>query len=303
MSLVVCVTVVAFAPSGPTIGEDRSRRPFADRSAWNIPIARDPVLDPRSADVVAHLTQERQAYTNLYESGLPIFDADILTPRVQVHCTKPWGRCQLEQERIHIPPEAQPNSSTDGGMLVINWSTGRVYEFWQAKKINDRYWETSWGGVVDIDGLGTPGQAVGSGVAALAGVIRIEEFMKGRIEHAIVFTTYACPGEYRYPASKSDGSFPPPDCLPEGSRIQLDPQIDVDSIPGITPGERTVAKALQAYGAYAVDNGGARMAFKFEKPTAGKPDPYRSAGFPWDYYHMPHIPWNKLRVLRQWNGS
>ena len=31
-------------------------------------------------------------------------------------------------------------------------------------------------------------------------------------------------------------------------------------------------------------------------------DPYPSVGFGWDYYHMSHIPWNKLQVLRQWDG-
>ena len=39
-------------------------------------------------------------------------------------------------------------------MVVIDRSTGKVYEFWQARKINDAYWETSWGGVVDIRATG-----------------------------------------------------------------------------------------------------------------------------------------------------
>ena len=85
--------------------------------------------------------------------------------------------------------------------------------------------------------------------------------------------------------------------------MQLDPKIDVNKIPDITRGERIVATALQVYGAYGVDNGGAKIAFTFEKPTAGKPDPYPEAGFPWDYWHMPHIPWNRLRVLNRWDGS
>jgi hypothetical protein len=37
------------------------------------------------------------------------------------------------------------------------------------------------------------------------------------------------------------------------------------------------------------------MAFAFESPI-GEADPYPAAGFAWDYYDMPHIPWNKLRV-------
>ena len=28
-----------------------------------------------------------------------------------------------------------------------------------------------------------------------------------------------------------------------------------------------------------------------------------AAGFTGDYYNMPHIPWNRLRVLRDWQGT
>jgi hypothetical protein len=70
----------------------------------------------------------------------------------------------------------------------------------------------------------------------------------------------------------------------------------------LTPGERAVAKALQTYGAYAMDNGGARMAYIFEVPS-GEADPYPSVGFTSDYFGMNKIPWTKLRVLASWNGA
>ncbi len=87
-------------------------------------------------------------------------------------------------------------------------------------------------------------------------------------------------------------------CWPayEGARIQLDPSINVDAIPGITAGEKIVAHALQTYGAYCKDTGGSRLAFGFEDPL-GKSNPYPSLGFAWDYYGMPHVPWNHLRVV------
>jgi hypothetical protein len=106
----------------------------------------------------------------------------------------------------------------------------------------------------------------------------------------------------RYPASKTDGSSSLSNCIPEGARIQLDPSVNVDAISGITPGERAIAHALQTYGAYADNNGGAKMGFSFENPVS-KTDPYPATGLAWDYYDMPHIPWNRLRVLNNWNGS
>jgi hypothetical protein len=250
--------------------------------------------------MAAHLGAEGRGYANLYESGLPIYSADRSTPRHAVECTMPWGDCELERESVPIPDGAVPARNVDGHMAVIDWSTRKAYEFWQAQKV-DGTWKTSWGGVVDIDGEGRPGAAVGAGVSLLAGIVRTFEIAGGRIEHALTFTTDACPHVYRYPATKSDGTASPDDCIPEGARIQLDPSIDVDAIPGITPGERAVARALQVYGGYAVDNGGAVMGFGFENPV-GKADPYPAAGFEWDYWHMPHIPWDRLRVLRQWDG-
>ena len=95
--------------------------------------------------------------------------------------------------------------------------------------------------------------------------------------------------------------------IPEGYRIQLDPSIDVGAIPGITPGEKVIAKTLQTYGAYLVDQGGATMAFPFELvPDATSSNPgqvWVNAGFTWDYFGMSHIPWNRLTVLANSDGT
>jgi hypothetical protein len=125
----------------------------------------------------------------------------------------------------------------------------------------------------------------------------------GQIDHALGFISEnTCASVFRYPASKTDGHSGNANCIPEGTRIQLDPSVNVDAIPGINAGERIVAHALQTYGAYCKDTGGSKLAFGFEDPV-GKPNPYPGLGFSNDYYDMPHIPWNHLRVLAQWNGG
>ena len=286
----------AFSPAGG--------RPFLPTSAFNTAIPIGPALDPRSRAMVSWLSGDRHpGIANLDRYGVPVWNADSSTPRHTVDCLRDWGVCTLEQERVPIPDGAVPSPGSDGAMVVIDWSTRRSYEFYEARKRTSGGWVTAWGGVEPLDGPGTPGAAVGAGISRLAGVVRTFEMAQGRIDHALVFSTdNACRDVFRHPASKTDGLSLRPDCIPEGARVQLDPMIDVDALPGLTKGERIVARALQTYGAFAIDNGGAKMAFIFEKPS-GEASPYPSLGFTQDYFEMDRIPWSSLRVLRQWDGG
>ena len=106
-----------------------------------------------------------------------------------------------------------------------------------------------------------------------------------------------------FPATKSDGSGSGSGCLPEGTRLQLDPSINLAGISGITPFELMVGKALQTYGAYIKDTAGSGTsgAIGFENPADGQPDVYSQMGVG-DYYGFPHIP-NAWHVLNSWNGQ
>jgi hypothetical protein len=143
-------------------------------------------------------------------------------------------------------------------------------------------------------------------LARFAAVVRVSEISSGHIPHALFFSTNMAAADHRYPAARSDGTntalVATP--IPQGARVQLDPAIDVDALPEITPFEKAVAKALQTYGAYCGDNADARMAFIFEFEGGGKPPgaTYVAAGATEDYFEMTHIPWEALRVLNNWNG-
>jgi hypothetical protein len=161
---------------------------------------------------------------------------------------------------------------------------------------------------LDGDGIDQSGSATAAAIARYAGVVTAAELSAAiaantGINHALAFSTDLAGPDFVYPAAKSDGqnwagvAVP----IPEGYRIQLDPSIDVDAIPGMTPGERVIAKTLQTHGAYVVDQGSARMAFAFElldDATSTSPGSvWVDAGFAWDYYDMNAIPWSQLRVL------
>jgi len=291
----------------PTDDSSHAAAPlFAPDSPWSAPISADPELDEDSADMVAALIEDGGGHALIREYGIPVYEVDASTPAVPVTCTESWGACPLEEAPVRIPDDAIPSPGTDGAMVVIDHAAGRVYDFWQAQRVSDAEWRATWGTYAPFggDGSGQGGGATGAGTNLLAGVVRLSEVEEGWIDHALALVSdKSCTEVYRYPATKTDGQAPEYPCVPQGARIQLDPSIDVEALPNITPGEIAVARALQTHGAYLRDSGGTALGVVFETPPDGN-DLYRDvAEFPWDYYDMPHIPWDRLRVLAEWDGS
>jgi hypothetical protein len=309
VSVASTTTVTSAAPvntSTTTLPTPVIGRPFADTSPFNSLILDNPVLDPRSDRIVDMLTSEVVA--DLYEFGIAIYEVDSSITPVAVDCTKRWGRCPLETGLHRIPEYAEPAPGNDGTLVVIDWQEHRTVEMWQPTPEADGSWTTSWGTTTPIDGSGVPTVfGNGAGISHLAGVIRVEEIEQGIIDHALVFSTSEpCLDEFRYPATKTDGSATSNSCIPEGARIRLNPTIDLNTL-RLTPGERIIAEALQGYGAYAVDTGGTAMAFYFEiadDATAASPGSvYTDAGLTRDYSPLRTIPWDELQVLNAWDGS
>jgi len=301
-------------PRGIAIDNGRQKGPvfFDASSPFNVPIPNNAVVDPQSDAMVAYLARKKQANAALYEFAIPIWDADANTGRSAVRCSMSpaWGPCPFAAELVPIPSGAHPHTGSDGAMVVVDRSAKKSYEFWQIRR-DGGAWVTSWGTIQDLDGSGwsKKGSSTASGASRLAGVVRVQEIALALIPHALVMSIdNSCKTTFRDPAVKTDGDSTRSDCTPQGVRLQLDPAIDVGALPGITAGERAVGKALQTYGVYVIDKGGAPMSISFElAPDAtSAQDPgatYKTEGLAWDYFAMPHIPWDRLRVLRQWDGG
>ncbi|MDQ6839394.1 MAG: hypothetical protein M3137_13975 [Actinomycetota bacterium] len=278
--------------------------PFASSSVFNMPlpsVTSSSVGAPTVPTGGLPATLASAPAADLYKFGLPIFsDVTTSTPRYHVTCTQPWGSCGLSLQAVPIPPDAAPNTGSDGRMVIIDPSSGLVYEFWQARRSPTGAWQASWG---DISSLSGPGNAdvsgkpasTGSGMSPLAGTVTISDLSSGHINHALSFaSSVTCPN-FVAPAVESDGTTPPPNCLPEGSRVQLDPSINLATVAGITPLELMVGRALQLYGAICTDTAGTSMAFTFQLPPPTA-NPYPALGAPWDYWNMPHLPWNSVHI-------
>ena len=290
----------------PSTTLPRPQPVFSPTSPFNSPIPANPVIDANSQAQVAYL--QREVVADLWEFGIAIYEVDESTTPVAIECIQRWGRCPLETGLHRVPEDAIPAPGNDGTLVVIDWSENRTVEMWQARQRPDRSWEASWGTTTPLDGSGVPEVfGTGSGISHLAGVVRVSEIAAGLIPHALVFSTNnTCPDEFREPATKTDGISDRPDCIPEGARIQLAPSLDVAALQ-LSPAEAAIARALQEYGAYVVDSGGAPIAFYFEiAEDADKANPgavYRANGLRRDYFDLGAIPWEYLRVLANWDGS
>jgi hypothetical protein len=222
----VTVPVTPPVPSSTSTFAPGQGRPFADGTAYNAPLPANAVLDPASSSMVAFMARNGRAYANLYAYADPVFDGDSSSPLQTVRCTMPWGTCDTQTRPLRIPAVARPTPGTDGRMIIVDWTSRQVCDFWQARRTSTGGWEASWATCASIDGgqSGPSGGATGAGINALAGVVRTYEMRQGRIDHALSFATdNSCRTVFRFPAVKTDGSSSRGDCIPEGARVQLDP--------------------------------------------------------------------------------
>jgi hypothetical protein len=308
---------------------------FPYRSAWafTTPIPAAPKLDPNSpriakalADPVSHRVLNIGAY------GIPVYTADSSTPRYSVDDPKfplvitklgtsdgQDGDNDLAHCNVPIPLGAAPATGTDQHLVILDPESDRAFTLWRAEKTKNG-WQCDWGAVLSLSGDGASwnsdtshvawgkpmSRSSGSGIAVNCGLATVAELGAGVIPHALIFSSdLTAAGAYRYPATTTDGGGPVDGGhLPQGARIQLDPSINLAALPGITPVELAIGKALQTFGAYCADTGGSRIAISCEVPnTSTKQAIYTAKGLVGDWGVMPHLPWTSLRVLARWDGG
>jgi hypothetical protein len=301
---------------------------FSPQSFWNRPVPNDARLAPDSDAMVGGLLEEvareQEARTGPWiASGsfsTPIYEVPKDQSTVKVTLNGEHGDGHSEEalqeafEEVPIPRDAAPADGTDSHMVIWQPSTDRMWEFWQAREEGGE-WQASWGGAIqdvsEFPGYYTvdawPGArhswaATATGLPVAGGVMLVDELQSGEVDHALALNLpFPRAGEYSWPAQDADGTGPP-DAIPEGARLRLDPDFDVDTIEH--PVVRAMAEAAQEYGIVVRDRTGSVIAFAAEDAAQAGEDPYRDeatgAGLWQDQYpteFLSAFPWKHLQVL------
>jgi len=219
---------------------------------------------------------------------------------------------------VPIPDFAEPANDVDGAnnpipfglcgdaadqdnqMIILNLETRCEYDFFQAR-FEDGRWVASWANSISLDGNGIYEQGFssrGSGFTTLAGLIWPDELQQGEITHALGFSyPGVADGGPVPPATESDGLSTGQWALPEGARLQLDPNLDLDAL-SLTPYAKTIAKALQEYGMILFDDGSSGVGVEAIDPKSTTENPYQGFLPDVDFPELNDIPLDRLQLLK-----
>lgn len=300
---------------------------FSADSVWNEPLPAEAKLDPSSERLVSGLVREVEReegvgngpWITASTCSTPIYIVPSRQRTVRVRLSKPreaW-RAGLARvfRRVPLPAGAEPGDCSDAHLTVWQPSRDRLWEFFKLRR-GDRGWEADWGGALRrvsrspgfYSARSWPGRsnfswgATATSLPVAAGVMRLAELRRGRIDHALAMNVPAAQaGVFSWPAQRGDGVGSSAD-VPEGARLRIDPSLDLASLE-LPPLTSMIARAAQRYGIIVRDQTGPGNAISFfgETATSGA-KPYSEAG---GFYEgmapdelLADFPWEHLQVLK-----
>lgn len=270
-----------FAPDSPFHRE----LPDDSPSAWN------------SDELVASLVRQSETYFGTSERpnltvnhtnyAATMYVADSTDPIASfstVNCQgKPpgWDDKLLSSELsgVRVPPEAVPDGSSDGPMVVYNSDTRQVTETWVTTKTGPSSYTVCWGGSIDdaaaSAGVFDQGYGVSaSGLAQAGYTIRLQELLDGEIRHMIgIGLPEVAKDIVSWPATRTDGRNDQP-ALAMGQILRLPADLDLDQL-SLSPLARLVAEAAQTYGIVVVDTSGALSIYSQHEDSVPQAELYR----------------------------
>jgi hypothetical protein len=265
MVLAVALALVAtgcFSPGGPPVQRDAAGNPtsrdafawpFASTSPWNAPIGTG-----------AQYSAGGDPATQAVLAATPTINAAIWSRPVVL--ASPGDPVRYLGSgpgavTIHVPDSAQPAGPPGGDaqLNIVDPSRHIIDESWRTARVFAANLTSGFHTRVDLRGDGLNGTTA-AGVSSVGGLIRTWELQAHDIRHALAI---AMPAGLMalgavWPAHQQD-SFAASayhGALHMGSLLAIPAWVDVRSL-GLSPEGTAIAYALQRYGAYVVDTGGA----------------------------------------------
>ena len=265
---------------------------FSNSSPWNTLIPNNPELETKTVQMMQLVKDYSIAGGNPAKIGLaykswtvPLhfvdsttaikrsvyFDSALYSPEGFHDSVDPTGSGVVPN--VPLPLSVWADPQTDGHMGVYDTATGLIYEFSKFRWVSGVAYATRVA-IYDSTGTGIAtaynGQrwwmngVRGSGLPAVAGLIRYSEFLNGEINHALTLAgptnrlkklaTDTHKKELCGPmATRTDGWEVGENTILEGARIQLNPNLNLDTL-GLSADAKIVALALQRYGGFMADN-------------------------------------------------
>jgi hypothetical protein len=285
------------------VSDQNAVQPFPPTSLWRRPIPLNAKLDPQSNAKMAYWQQTVVPhYPNvaIRRYGVATAVANTGCPRYTVQ-EKVYPGTIGAFGQVPVPAGTKADASADGHLAVWEPSTHREWDFWQASFAGGK-WSCGAGAAVATDGDGCLPAGTQSGCAAnfplLGGLLRPEDIAGGRIRHALVFAQPEVnrPLGALAPATHNDGSSQDSRAHREGTLLQLDPALALDTL-GLPPWQKIIAKALQTYGMYLRDESGTLTIYA-ENPVNRVTDGWAALGLTGNsVFFDSAFPWNRMRIV------
>jgi hypothetical protein len=310
------------AVATPTAAPAAVVRPFALTGVWNAPLPDSTPLDPRSAELVGAIGQEvtrellagSSPWINTTWCTTTVYTVPAGQPLVRVQLVHhlPDAALQSAWSAVPVPPGAIPSAGSDHEITIWQPSADRLWEFWHFGASTTGGWQAQWGGAMSrvhanpgyFSANAWPGAqrwwgATATSLPLIGGLIRADELRQGHIDHALALALPITRAAlYRWPAQRTDGRSTDATSIVEGTRLRLDPTLDVAAL-RLAPVTAEIALAAQRYGILVRDTA-PNIAFYAEAPTGT--NPYSGAdglygGLRPDQL-LAHFPWSRLQVVR-----
>jgi len=264
-----CLAFDATDGSVPAYADYSYQPPFASDSPWNTPIGDNPGVASDTATMIARFAQTHDQFGGLWvgviRNVVPVYFADASTTTFDVPLSEPNEGIASVLTGVPIPSHALADCGYDRFLTIWDTSANRIHEFYRAEQGSDGSWTAGTGNSMDtVTGSGIytgngsrSSQGIrASGSSMLAGLIWPNELAAGQINHALAAGyEFIRSGGPVAPFTASDGLNDDAAAIPMGSRLQLDPSLDLSTL-GLQAWELTIAEALQTYGMFIVDTAG-----------------------------------------------